>query len=187
MFTFITTCDYAIDVHTPTRGSRYVPITILPHPALGGAFRRTEEPAVAFGSGFHMMTEQSLYVQDGILCVEVTRASVPSFTFEIGEGGRLEADVIPIGVRCVLNALRFLRMLPGEPEAPPQTVVMTRFVELRATKGELLHTEMGLGSASEEPGTGLARIYSVYLANRHVPIFLPYGLISKIELIPRTL
>jgi predicted deacylase len=161
LFTLITTCDYAIDVHTPTRGGRYVPITILPPPALGDAFRRAEELAVAFGSGFLMKTEQGMYVQDGILCVEATRAGVPSFTFEIGEGGRREADVIPIGVKCVLNALRFLRMLPGEPEAPPQTVVMTRFVGLRATKGGLLQTEMGLG-ARVRAGDVLARIYSVY-------------------------
>ena len=40
LFSLITTCDYAIDVHTPTRGGRYVPITILPHPALGASFQR---------------------------------------------------------------------------------------------------------------------------------------------------
>ena len=167
LFTLITTCDYAIDVHTPTRGGRYVPITILPHPALGEAFRRAEALAVAFGSGFIMKTEQGFYVQDGILCVEATRAGVPSFTFEIGEGGRLEAEVIPIGVRCVLNALRFLRMLPGEPEVPPQTVVMSRFVGLRASRGGLLHTEMSLGSRVSA-GDVLARIYSVYGDEREV-------------------
>jgi predicted deacylase len=167
LFTLITTCDYAIDVHTPTRGGRYVPITILPHPALGEAFRRAEALAVAFGSGFIMRTEQGFYVQDGILCVEATRAGVPAFTFEIGEGGRLEAEVMPIGVRCVLNALRFLRMLPGEPEIPPQTMVMSRFVGLRASRGGLLHTEMSLGSRVSA-GDVLARIYSVYGDEREV-------------------
>jgi predicted deacylase len=167
LFTLITTCDYAIDVHTPTRGGRYVPITILPHAALGEAFRRAEALAVAFGSGFIMKTEQGFYVQDGILCVEATRAGVPSFTFEIGEGGRLDAEVMPIGVRCVLNALRFLRMLPGEPEVPPQTVVMSQFVGLRASRGGLLHTELSLGSRVSA-GDVLARIYSVYGDEREV-------------------
>jgi predicted deacylase len=167
LFTLITMCDYAIDVHTPTRGGRYVPITILPHPSLGEAFRRAEALAVAFGSGFIMRTEQGFYVQDGILCVEATRAGVPAFTFEIGEGGRLEAEVMPIGVRCVLNALRFLRMLPGEPEVPPQTVVMSRFVGLRASRGGLLHTEISLGSRVNA-GDVLARIYSVYGDEREV-------------------
>jgi predicted deacylase len=161
LFTLITACDYAIDVHTPTRGGRYVPIAILPHPGLGEAFRRAEALAVAFGAGCIMKTEQGFYVQDGILCVEATRAGVPAFTFELGEGGRLEADVIAVGVRCVQNALRFLHMLPGEPEIPSETVVMTRFVGLRATRGGILHTEVSLG-ARVRAGDILARIFSVY-------------------------
>src|ERR1700704_6556916 len=31
LFGLIRDCNYAIDVHTPTRGGRYVPIAILPH------------------------------------------------------------------------------------------------------------------------------------------------------------
>lgn len=73
-FQLITTCDYAIDIHTPTRGGRYVPITILPHPALGEAFHRAEALAMAFGAGYIMKTQEGMYVQDGILCVEATRA-----------------------------------------------------------------------------------------------------------------
>jgi predicted deacylase len=161
LFDLITTCDYAIDVHTPTRGGRYVPITILPHPGLGEAFQRAEALAMAFGSGYVMKTQEGMYVQDGILCVEATRAGVPAFTFEIGEGGRLETDLVPLGVRCVHNALRFLGMLSGPPEPPPETVVMRQFVGLRASKGGLLHTAAGLGTRVK-PGDVLARIYSVY-------------------------
>ena len=115
LFSLITTCDYAIDVHTPTRGGRYVPITILPHPALGAAFQRAAELGQAFGSGYIMQTREGMYVNDGILCVEATRAGVPAFTFEIGEGGRLDVELIPIGVQCIFNALRFLHMLPASP------------------------------------------------------------------------
>jgi hypothetical protein len=161
LFRLITTCHYAIDIHTPTRGGRYVPITILPHPSLGEAFRRAEDLALAFGSGYIMRTQAGLYVADGILCVEATRAGVPAFTFEIGEGGRLEADQIPIGVRCVANALRYLGMLPGALEPPPETVIMTQFVGLRATNGGLLQTAASLG-ARVRRGDVLARLYSVY-------------------------
>ena len=78
-------------MHTPTRGGRYVPITILPHPSLP-AFGQAEALGRAFGSGWIMATDQGMYVRDGILCVEATRAGVPCFTFEIGEGGRVEED-----------------------------------------------------------------------------------------------
>jgi uncharacterized protein len=171
LFGLITTCHYAIDIHTPTRGGRYVPITILPHPSLGEPFRRAEDLAVAFGSGYIMKTQTGLYVADGILCVEAARAGVPAFTFEIGEGGRLEADLVPIGVRCLSNALRFLGMLPGVPEPPPETVVMTQFVGLRASKGGLLQTVASLG-AHVKQGDVLARLYNVY-GDEHETIRAP--------------
>jgi predicted deacylase len=161
LFSLITACDYAIDVHTPTRGGRYVPISILPHASLGEAFQRAEALAMAFGSGYVMKTQEGMYVKDGVLCVEATRAGIPAFTFEIGEGGRLEADLVPLGLRCISNALRFLGMLPGALEPPPATVVMSRFVGLRASRGGLLHTAATLG-ASVQQGDVLARIYSVY-------------------------
>ena len=51
LFGLIRTCNAAIDLHTPTRGGRYVPISILPPPSLGEPARRAEALAVAFGSG----------------------------------------------------------------------------------------------------------------------------------------
>src|SRR5262244_4629217 len=104
LFSLMRGADAAIDVHTPTRGGRYVPITILPHPSLPG-FAKTEALGQAFGSGWIMATDQGMYVRDGILCVEATRAGIPCFTFEIGEGGRVEDDATEIGARCVLNAM----------------------------------------------------------------------------------
>ena len=161
LFGLIRACDYAIDIHTPTRGGRYVPIAILPHPSLGEPFRRAEALAHAFGAGHIMKASEGLYVRDGILCVEATRAGVPAFTFEIGEGGRVEPELVPLGVRCILNALRFLKMLPGEIEPPPETIVMTRFVGLRASTGGLLRTEARLGSRVRA-GDVLARVRNVY-------------------------
>ncbi len=103
LFSLIRDCDAAIDVHTPTRGGRYVPITILPHPSLP-AFGQADALGRAFGSGWIMATDQGMYVRDGILCVEATRAGVPCFTFEIGEGGRVEEDATATG--CALRAER---------------------------------------------------------------------------------
>jgi predicted deacylase len=161
LFGLIRNCDAAIDCHTPTRGGRYVPITILPHPGMGDASRRAEELAVAFGSGYLVKTDKGMYVRDGILCVEATRAGVPAFTFEIGEGGRLEPGMVDVGVRCVRNALHHLKMLPGEPQRPVRTVRIREFVGLRATRGGLLTTEVELG-APVRRGDVLARIRSIY-------------------------
>jgi predicted deacylase len=157
----ITACDHAIDMHTPTRGGRYVPITILPPARLGADAKRAEELGLAFGSGYVMKTDQGMYVRDGILGVEATRRGVPAFTFETGEGGRLEPALVADGVRCVLNALRHLGMLPGAVEPPVRTVRMREFVGVRSTRGGLLHTDVPLGEMVKA-GQPLARIVSVW-------------------------
>ena len=64
---------------------------------LGADAKRAEELALAFGSGHVMQTDQGMYVRDGILCVEATRRGVPAFTFETGEGGKLEPDLVADG------------------------------------------------------------------------------------------
>lgn len=161
LFALITACDYAIDMHTPTRGGRYVPVCILPPAGLGTAARRAEELAVAFGSGHVMKTDAGMYVRDGILSVEATRRGVAAFTFETGEGGRLEAELVAAGARCVRNALRHLGMLSGEPEPPARTLRMRAFRGVRSTRGGLLFTDVPLGSMVRR-GQPLARIVSVW-------------------------
>lgn len=161
LFELIAACDYAIDMHTPTRGGRYVPITILPPARLGADAARAEELGVAFGSGYVMKTEQGMYVRDGILCVEATRRGIPAFTFETGEGGRLEPALAADGVRCVLNALRHLGMLAGSPEPPARTVRLREFVGVRSTRAGLLHTDGRLGDMVHR-GQPLARIVNVW-------------------------
>jgi len=161
LFGLIRECQWAIDIHTPTRGGRYVPISILPPEVLGSAARRAEELAVAFGSGYIMKTTSGMYVRDGILCVEATRAGVPGFTFEIGEGGRLEPEAVTIGARCVLNAMRHLEMIPGAVEPPASAMRLREFVGVRSARGGLLYTEAPLG-ASVRAGDRVGRIESVY-------------------------
>lgn len=160
LFELITSCDYVLDIHTPTRGGRYVPITILPHPSLGAAFKRSEELALAFGSGYIMRTDKGMYVRDGNLSVEATRAGIPTLMFELGEGGRLEEEITSIGVRCVLNLLRFLKMIPGEAQKPRESVLMKEFVGLRARRGGFLSTEVSLGTRVKKGGV-LARISTI--------------------------
>jgi predicted deacylase len=161
LFGLIRRCDYAIDVHTPTRGGRYVPIAILPHPSLGEAALRAERLATAMGTGWVMNSDRGMYVADGILCVEATRAGVPSFTFEIGEGGRLEERSVEEGARCILNALKALDMIDGAPTPLGPTRTMRAFVGLRAQRGGLLTTHLSLGAAAEK-GDRLCTIHDVF-------------------------
>ena len=161
LFDMIRQCDWAVDIHTPTRGGRYVPIAILSHPALGEAYERAEAMAHAFGSGWIMRTDSGFYVADGILCVEATRAGVPAFTFETGEGGRLEEDVIDEGAGYIRNVMRWLDMIDGTPNPPEKTYVMKEFVGLRAERGGLLLNRAKLGDIVKA-GEVLCSIVNIY-------------------------
>lgn len=161
LFGLIRQCDLALDIHTPTRGGRYVPIAILPHPDLGPAAKRAEQMAHGLGCGWIMRGTRGMYVADGILCVEATKAGVPCLTFEIGEGGRLEPEVVATGKGCILNLLKSLEMIPGQPQRPAETHLMHDFLGLRARHGGLLVTEAKLGLPVKK-GDTLCRILSLY-------------------------
>ena len=61
---------------------------------------------------------------------EATRAGVPAFTFETGEGGRLEEGVIDDGAVCIRNVMKWLKMIDGDPVPPEKTHVMKEFLGL---------------------------------------------------------
>ena len=161
LFGLIGQCCCAIDIHTPTRGGRYVPIAILPRMALGAAAEAAAWLAEQFATGYIMKTDTGMYVSDGILCVEATRAGIPAFTCEIGEGGRLERAMIEEGVRCVTNVLVALGMIEGRRRPPPVEHVMREFLGIRARRGGLLHTVAELGAVVER-GEILARIVDIF-------------------------
>lgn len=160
LFSLIKQCDFALDVHTPTRGGRYVPIAILPNPQLE-SFPEVERMARGLGSGWIVRGEAGMYVSDGILCVEATRAGVPCFTFEIGEGGRLEEEFVVTGAECVLNLMKHLGMIEGKPVMPPLVHVMRDFLGIRANKGGLLINAATLGQSVRQ-GDVLGRIVNVF-------------------------
>jgi uncharacterized protein len=161
LFDLIGQCSCAIDIHTPTRGGRYVPIAILPPLRVGEAAEAAVWLADQFAPGYVMKTNSGMYVSNGILCVEASKRGVPSFTFEIGEGGQLEQEMIDRGAQCVGNALVGLGMIDGERCVPTTNYVMREFLGVRAQRGGLLYTAATLGSVVKE-GDLLARIVNIF-------------------------
>ncbi len=160
LFRVISRCTAAIDVHTPTRGGRYVPIAILPGPGLAASDASTKL-GEAMGTGWVVAGTEGMYVAPGILCVEAARAGIPALTFEIGEGGRLEEACVATGARCILNGMRHLGMLDDPAELPVVSHTMRGLLGLRASFGGLLTTVPELGAALRQ-GDVLCRINSVF-------------------------
>jgi predicted deacylase len=161
IFSLIRASSFALDIHTPTRGGRYVPISILPSLSLGADAERAYWLAEQVASGYIVRGDKGMYVSRGIQCVEATAAGVPSFTFEIGEGGRLEPDVVAEGLRCMRNALVGLGMIEGARVPAPVSYVMRDFLGLRAHRGGLLTTMARLGDVVEK-GQEIARTVDVW-------------------------
>jgi predicted deacylase len=155
----VSKADFAIDLHTPTVGGRYVPFAFLPPPTLGAAAAKTRDMARAFGVDAILSTTNGIYVNEGCMHVVVARRGIPSFGVEMGEGGRLEADLVERGVRGVLNVLRHVGMLDGDPESTPAPFVMKEFVQVRARRGGLLRTTVRL-SEHVRAGQDIATITS---------------------------
>lgn len=146
IFGIVRECDYAIDIHTPTRGGRYVPIAILPHASLDHD-GRVMKLAESMGTGWIIQNTGGFYVAPGIFCMEATRIGIPSLTFEIGEGGRLEPEIVATGASCVLNALQALNMIQIPRKEPAAVHKMVDFVGLRARHGGLLYNAVSLGQS----------------------------------------
>lgn len=160
LFGLIRQCDYAIDIHTPTRGGRYVPIAILPH-AKDDKDGRVEKLARGLGTGWIMRAETGFYIAPGILCVEATRAGVPALTFEIGEGGRLEPEIVKTGANCILNAMQSLGMIDVERHESEKTHLMRDFLSLRARRGGLLFNDVVLGQPVSR-GDLICHVVNIY-------------------------
>jgi len=65
-------------------------------------------------------------------------AGVPTLVVELGEGGRLVEDLIDLAVRGVLNVMRAVGMLKGEPEVPAKRYRFHRVSILRPNRGGVL-------------------------------------------------
>jgi hypothetical protein len=132
--------DYGIDLHTAA-GERcnYPQVRAdLDHPASGELARAFGCPLLVHGSG-----------PDRSLRRAASAAGVPTVVFEAGSPRRFERPFIEIGKRGVLNVMRHLGMLPGEPEPPPLAVEVRDAHWIRARAGGILDLRAELGQPLE--------------------------------------
>ena len=102
--------DFGIDLHT-AGGERtnYPQIRAdLANPAVAELARAFGCPLIVGGAG----PERSLRRT-------AVAAGVPTVVYEAGSARRFERPFIEVGIEGVLNVLRHLEMMPGEPAAPP--------------------------------------------------------------------
>jgi predicted deacylase len=152
---------YMIDIHTPTTGGRYAPFAFLPPTRCGSSVVEAEKLARAFGADYILANDKGMYVGDKNPHTILGERGVPAFGVEIGEGGRLEEADVSVGVRGLLNVLKQVGMIPGQPESLGRQVVIRTMEVTRASRGGLLHLHVGLNDDIDQ-GQHVASVISPF-------------------------
>ncbi len=145
-------CDYGIDFHSAAvRRTNY--------PNVRGYLRDpgTRRLARTFGCELIVNTRGP----SGSLRRAAVGAGVPSIILEAGEVWKIEPGVVDIGVRGVLNVLKDLDMIAGEPEEPELQLTISKTTWVRAETGGILgfHASPGQLVRAHE---AVATMYSLW-------------------------
>lgn len=128
--------DFGIDLHT-AGGERtnYPQIRAdLSNPGVAELAQAFGCPLMVDGAG-----------PEGSLRRTAVEAGVPTIVYEAGSARRLEKPFIGVGIAGVLNVLRHLKMMPGEPLSPPLRFAIARTHWVRARAGGILDLKVDLG------------------------------------------
>lgn len=128
--------DFGIDLHT-AGGERtnYPQIRAdLSNPGVAELAQAFGCPLMVDGAG-----------PEGSLRRVAVEAGVPTIVYEAGSPRRLEKPFIGVGIAGVLNVLRHLKMMPGEPVSPPLRFAIGRTHWVRARAGGILDLKVDLG------------------------------------------
>jgi predicted deacylase len=153
--------DYLIDIHTPTTGGRYAPFAFLPPPGVGAAAVAAEQMAKAFGVDYILSTEQGLYVSEQSPHVVLARSGKTAMGIELGEGGRLEADITARGILGLTNVFRHFGLLQGSVEKIGRQLVIRSMEVVRARRAGLVHLKVALNDKVEK-GQIMATVTNIF-------------------------
>ncbi|HEV8582339.1 MAG TPA: succinylglutamate desuccinylase/aspartoacylase family protein [Thermoanaerobaculia bacterium] len=128
--------DFGIDLHT-AGGER----TNYPQVRADLSRPGVAELANAFGCSLIIAGAGP----EGSLRRTAVAAGVPTIVYEAGSARRLERPVIAVGIAGVLNVLRHLKMMPGEPASPPQRLLIDSTRWIRSKTGGILDLRVELG------------------------------------------
>jgi predicted deacylase len=59
----------------------------------------------------------------------------PGFTVEVGGEGRVREDLVELYLQGTKNVLRYLKILKGDPDPPPEQKIMRRVFRLISNRG----------------------------------------------------
>ena len=166
--------DYGLDLHTAAA-------TRTNYPNVRGDLSdpRVERLARTFGCELIVNSEGP----EGSLRREATNAGCPTIVLEAGEPLKIQPGVLETGVRGVVNVLRSLGMMDGDPVEPDYRCRVERSTWVRAEVGGLLRFHVAPGEAVRS-GQPIATNSSVYGAEQNVLTASVNGLVLGLTTLP---
>lgn len=128
--------DFGIDLHT-AGGER------TNYPQIRGDLGNPGVAELAAAFGCSLMVDGA--GPENSLRRTAVDAGVPTIVYEAGSPRRLERPFIEVGIAGVLNVLRHLKMMPGEPVSPPLALRIGDTHWIRSKKGGILDLRVELG------------------------------------------
>ncbi|SDQ24251.1 succinylglutamate desuccinylase/aspartoacylase family protein [Natronobacterium texcoconense] len=155
------TADAIVDLHTGSPN-------MLPHVVFREGDEQSRELAEAYGTDLLLGEEADDDASDewhrrgfaGKLRVAAAEDGIPSITPELAHNKQILEEAVELGVEGLLNVLRYLDMLPGEPpdETPP--VARNHLGRVAADDSGLFRPEPSLEvGAHVEDGQKLGTVY----------------------------
>ena len=139
---FFSKCDIAIDCHDS--GKRNI---LIPHTRVHGYEKRTcaectKEMAKAFGSKLIIERDG----KRGMLAVEMMKQhGIPVLTIEIGGALKVADKFLDKGLEGIINVLKYVRMLPGNPKIPQKQYYLRDRYGVLAKDSGLIRFKKKLG------------------------------------------
>lgn len=103
---------------------------------------------------------------------------------ECGESRRLSEDFVTIDVKGLLNVMKFLKMIPGEPAYPDEQYICLKKTNVRPQHGGLIEMKVKAGDRVKK-GQVLAEIFSPYTFEKREQLLAPAdGFVSRQQAYP---
>jgi predicted deacylase len=170
----VSKCDYGIDLHTAA-------IQRINFPNIRGDLKNPEVLRLARAFGCELIINGK--GPDQSFRREACRSGCPTITVEAGEPWKIEPTVLELGARGIINILRDLNMVTGEPEKPPFQVSAYKTRWVRAELGGILRFHVSPGQPVLK-GDPLATNYSIMGRQQNTLISPMNGMILGMTTMP---
>jgi len=155
-------CDFIIDCHTGSTGSRYPSLVFVSTQGPEEAARKSVDAAMVFGADLVVKAggKAGVYALQSMLHMVAVQRGLPAIGCELGTALPAEERYSTAGTNGILNVLAQLGMIAARP-VPPKPVVVEKIFEVRVDRAGIVDYLIKPGQPVKE-GQVLARVMDIF-------------------------